>query len=522
MSQGRGALQKPRLKLIQIWNLCFGFFGIQIGFGLQNANTSRIFQTLGADVDKLAILWIAAPLTGMLVQPIIGHMSDKTWGRLGRRRPYFLVGAVLSALAMLAMPNAPVLWLAATSLWVMDASINVTMEPFRAFVGDLLPEEQRTTGFAAQSMFIGAGAVLASALPWILSHGLHVANTAPAGQTPPSVRIAYYTGAACLLVSVLWTVVSSREYSPEEMAQFTIGAGQAVPPPGAPHPARFHFRVGGAGLALGALIAALVFGLHLGREVYVLAGLVAGAGLAQVVVAALKAAGREGGAVAEIIDDLFAMPKVMRSLAVVQFFSWFGLFAMWIYTTPAVTSFHFGAHDPTSAAYNRGADWVGVLFAIYNGVAALSAFALPKLSARIGRKQGHAVALTLGGLGLGAFLIIRDPQLLWVPMIGVGIAWASILSAPYAILSSAAPPGKMGVYMGIFNIFIVLPQLLAATLLGLMLKTFFSGAPIYALLIGAGSLIAAALAVLAVHDPADPRTRLAKTGPSMAEIPIHL
>ncbi|QUD90680.1 MFS transporter [Phenylobacterium montanum] len=496
-------MQKPRLRFGQIWNLCFGFFGIQIGFGLQNANTSRIFQTLGADVDKLAILWIAAPLTGMLVQPIIGHMSDKTWGPLGRRRPYFLAGALLSTAALLFMPSAPVLWLAAGTLWVMDASINVTMEPFRAFVGDLLPEEQRTTGFATQSFFIGAGAVFASALPWMLSHWLHVANTAPAGVTPPSVRIAYYVGGVCLLLAVLWTIASSKEYSPEEAARFASPVD-----PTAVHAARrspsFYLKGGGLCLALGALVTLAVRAFALGKEVYVLGGLIALFGLAQLAAGSLRAAGRGAGGLTEVVDDLFAMPKVMRQLAVVQFFTWFGLFAMWIYTTAAVTSFHYGVHDTASKAYNEGADWVGVLFAVYNGVGALSAFALPALAARIGRRQAHALALTLGALGLASFMLIRDPQMLWAPMIGVGIAWASILSAPYSILSGAAPAAKMGVYMGIFNIFIVTPQLLAATLLGLMLKTFFAGQPIWALAVGGASLGLAALAVLAVADDADP------------------
>lgn len=507
-------MQKPRLKLSKIWNLCFGFFGIQIGFALQNANTSRIFETLGAKVDKLAILWIAAPLTGMVVQPIIGHMSDKTWGGLGRRRPYFLAGALLSTLALLAMPSTPVLWMAAGTLWVMDASINVTMEPFRAFVGDLLPEDQRTTGFAMQSFFIGLGAVFASALPWMLGHWLGVANTAAAGQTPPSVRMAFYFGGGCLLVSVLWTVFSTQEYDPAQMAAFEqSGVDERAPAdPLQAHPAASYLKGGALCVGLGLLIAAAVFGFRLGQEIYVLAGLIAGLGLAQVAAGGLRMKGRGANGLTEVVDDLFAMPPVMKSLAVVQFFTWFGLFAMWIYTTSAVTSFDYGVRDVASKAYNEGADWVGVLFAIYNGVAALAAFALPVLAARIGRKQTHALALALGGLGLASFLVVRDPRLLWLPMIGVGVAWASILSVPYSILSGAAPAAKMGVYMGIFNIFIVAPQLLAATLLGLILKTFFAGEPIFALVIGGASLGAGALAVLAVSDASDPvrRSKIAR------------
>ena len=498
-------MQKARLGFGQIWNMCFGFLGIQIGFGLQNANTSRIFQTLGADINSLPILWIAAPATGLLVQPIIGHLSDKTWGRLGRRRPYFLFGALLTTAALLIMPNSPMLWVAAGTLWMMDASINITMEPFRAFVGDLLPDEQRTAGFAMQTFFIGVGAVFASALPWMLTNWLGVANTAPAGVVPPSVRIAFYVGGAALLTTVLWTVFSTKEYSPEELAAFT--PNEEASASALAHKVRkvSALMTGGAACVLvGALIAAIISFLKLEKELYVLAGLIALFGLAQIAAGGLRASGRGQHGLTEVIDDLFAMPGVMKSLAVVQFFSWFGLFAMWMYTTSAVTSFHYGVHDTTSKAYNTGADWVGILFATYNGIAAVASFGLPMLAARTSRKTAHAIALLMGGLGMASFLLIRDPQLLLISMVGVGVAWASILSAPYSILSGAVPAAKMGVYMGIFNVFIVVPQLLAATVLGLLLKTFFGGQAIYALLLGGASLTLAAVAVLGVSDPADP------------------
>jgi len=499
-------MQKPKSNFAGLWNMCFGFFGIQIGFGLQNANTSRIFETLGAKVDNLPILWIAAPLTGLLVQPIIGHLSDRTWGGLGRRRPYFLVGAVLTTGAMLLMPNAPVLWMAAGCLWLMDASINVTMEPFRAFVGDLLPDEQRTAGFAMQSFFIGVGAVFASVLPWVLTNWLGISNTAPAGQTPPSVRMAYYVGAVALLTAVLWTICTTREYPPEDLARMQADADEAAAPPRR-RSVSANLMGGGACLVAGLAVFALVFRLQLEKELYVLGGMIGGFGLAQLAAGLLRARGLGDNGLTEVVDDLFAMPRVMRSLAVVQFFSWFGLFAMWIYTTSAVTSFHYGVTDPASRAYNQGADWVGVLFGVYNGVAALASFALPRLAAVTSRKVAHAVSLALGGAGLVSFLVIRDPGLLWISMIGVGVAWASILSAPYAILSSAVPPAKMGVYMGIFNIFIVVPQLLAATLLGLVLRTLFGGQPIWALAVGGASLLLAALSVLLVTDAQDPATR---------------
>lgn len=494
-------MARQRLTFLQIWNMCFGFFGIQIGFGLQNANTSRIFQTLGVDVNHLAILWIAAPATGLLVQPIIGHFSDKTWGRLGRRRPYFFWGAILTTAALVVMPDSPTLWVAAAALWIMDASINVTMEPFRAFIGDNLPDEQRATGYAMQSFFIGLGAVLASALPWMLTNWLHVANTAPAGQIPDAVRIAFYAGGAGLLLAVMWTVFTTREYPPEQLRVFEIEEERGFGPRQEPAPSiNAYIILGVGGVLLGAALALIVWWAGLEKELYVLAGLLLAFGVAGVAGARLKRLGRTGNGFSEVLEDVFRMPVTMRQLAVVQFFSWFGLFAMWIYTTPAVATVHFGAGDAASKAYNDGADWVGVLFAVYNGVAALAALLIPLLVKVLGRKASHAFCLALGALGLLSFLLIRQPGLLWLGMIGVGFAWSSILSAPYSILAGALPARKMGVYMGIFNVFIVIPQLLAATVLGLLLKTFFGGQAIYALVLGATSLLIAALATFAVRD----------------------
>ena len=494
---------RPRLSGLAIWNMCVGFFGIQIGFGLQNANTSRIFQTLGAEVDSLAILWIAAPLTGLLVQPIIGHFSDKTWTRFGRRRPYFLVGAIATTLALIAMPNSPSLWFAAAMLWIMDASINITMEPFRAFVGDNLPEEQRTAGYAMQSFFIGAGAVFASVLPWLLSNVFDIASTAEAGVVPLSVKIAFYVGAAGLFSAVLWTVLSTKEYSPEQIAAFE-GARDDAPTASveAEAPARSVQGWMTSGLVctvLGGLGFVLIGALDLEKELLILAGFFAGFGLLQIAVGMMQRR-RITNAATEILNDIFRMPETMRGLAVVQFFSWFALFAMWIYTTAAVTRVHYGATDTTSAAYATGADWVGVLFGVYNGVAALAAFTLPVIAKRIGRKATHALMLMLGAAGLFGVFAIREPGLLWLPMTGVGFAWASIVSMPYAILSAAVPGRKMGVYMGVFNIFIVVPQLLAATVLGLILKTLFDGQAIWALVLGAVSFVLAAASALMVKE----------------------
>jgi maltose/moltooligosaccharide transporter len=488
---------RPRLSFWQIWNMCFGFLGIQFGFALQNANMSRIFQTLGADMDQIPILWIAAPLTGLIVQPIVGYCSDRTWNWLGRRRPYFLAGAVLATLALFVMPNSPALWIAAGMLWILDASINTAMEPFRAYVGDLLPTQQRPTGYAMQSFFIGVGAVVASLLPWLL--GLAgVANTAAEGVIPDTVKYAFYFGGAVLLLAVGWTIISTRENPPDVHRSLGTPASARVVPasaePGArriPRDAWIWCGVGAAGLAT-------VYLARLDKQLYLLA-----AGILIYGVALLSAAlSQRRNMFTSIMSDLHDMPGPMRRLAVVQFFSWFALFAMWIYTTAAVTSVHFGSSDPQSAAYNDGASWVGVLFAAYNGFAALAAIVIPLMVRRWGLRVSHLINVWLGAAGLSAFLLIKDPQWLLVAMVGVGFAWASILSLPYALLADSVPIEKMGVFMGIFNFFIVIPQLLAASVLGFLLKVLFGGQPIYALVVGAISLVIAGLCVLRVEESA--------------------
>ena len=478
---------KPNLSFWQIWNMCFGFLGIQFGFALQNANVSRIFQTLGAEVDQIPLLWIAAPLTGLIVQPIVGYYSDRTWTRFGRRRPYFMVGAVLTTLALFFMPNSPALWIAAGMLWIMDASINISMEPFRAYVADQMPPKQRPTGYAMQSFFIGVGAIVASALPWILAE-LGVANTAAPGVVPDTVKFAFYAGGVVLFGAIFWTVISTREYPPEQLQAFS-DARPAMPH--RPDPARVRTQ-GGTWLAIGIGAIAAIALFELDRQLYLLA-----AGIS-VYGAALLYLSRGGpdNLFTSIMSDLHGMPETMRKLALVQFFSWFALFAMWIFTTAAVAEVHFGSSDPQSPAYNDGANWVGVLFAAYNGFAALAAIFIPMLVRRIGLRKTHMLNLWLGAAGLMSILYIEDPVWLMLSMVGVGIAWASILSLPYAMLSDSVPTEKMGTYMGIFNFFIVIPQLVAASVLGLLLKTLFDGQPIFALAIGAISLVVAGLSVL--------------------------
>ncbi|TCT25862.1 MFS transporter [Thermomonas haemolytica] len=486
------AKDKPQLSFWQIWNMCFGFLGIQFGFALQNANVSRIFQTLGADMDALPGLWIAAPLTGLLVQPVIGYLSDRTWTGLGRRRPYFLAGALLASLALVFMPASPTLWVAAGLLWVLDASINVSMEPFRAFVGDQLPMSQRAQGYAMQSFFIGIGSVVASLLPWLLEKA-GVANTAGPGQVPDTVRYAFYAGAVVLVGAILWTVLRTREYPPEQLHAFD----QAPPLDRAPLDRARATRFGLLWLAIGALGLAGVAWQGLPRELYLLGALLAAYGVALL---ALTVVGRDNG-FAQVMGDIYAMPLAMRRLAVVQFFSWFALFAMWIYTTAAVTRVYYGTADTASAAYNSGANWVGVLFAAYNGFAALAAIAIPWMARRFGLRGSHLVNVVLGGIGLASIPFLPNENWLALSMVGVGIAWASILSLPYALLSDSVPAAKMGVYMGIFNFFIVIPQLVAVATLGYLLKHLFADDPAKMLVLGGASLVVAGLCVLRVPEP---------------------
>lgn len=583
-------MKKPHLSFWQIWNMSFGFFGIQFGFALQNANVSRIFETLGADKHAIPLLWIAAPLTGLVVQPIVGYFSDRTWCKLGRRRPYFLGGAVCASLALIGMPNSSYLWIAAGMLWILDASINVSMEPFRAFVGDMLPSEQRTQGFAMQSFFIGAGSVIASALPYMLTNWFGLSNVAPEGVIPDSVKWSFYLGAAVFFVAVLWTVVKSNEYSPEELAaheavesrEDASAARSRIEDEALASDARLKKKAlhGPILLIVGAALSGAVYCVGWEQELYIITGGFVVLGVLLLLAVALQKRGVATNGLVVVMDDLYAMPKTMKQLAAVQFFSWFALFSMWIYTTAAVTSHLYdmrlgadevavleqaaavmegkgldpdlesayngvlrdladyrseidlGAEEvvgtmrtvnfyisygalgglPESLTerltlvrqeYNTGADWVGIAFAVYNGFAALIAFALPVFAKWTNRKVTHAVALICGSLGLISVYFLPGPNWILLSMLGVGIAWASILSMPYAILSGALPAKKMGLYMGIFNFFIVLPQMLAATILGLLVTHVFGGQTVLALVLGGATWVVAAILTLLVEDVDD-------------------
>lgn len=442
----------PRLSKAQIWNMSIGFLGIQFGFALQNANASRILQTFGADIEHLGWFWLAAPITGMLIQPIVGHYSDRTWNRLGRRRPYFLFGAIFAALALIFMPNAeilaaiiPPMFVGAGMLMIMDASINISMEPFRALVADKLPLDQRTLGFSVQSTLIGIGAVVGSWITYALAEWFNVSKTAPAGSVPDNVIFSFYIGAAVLIITIIWTVITTKEYSPKELEEYT-GEGEEVNP-------------------------------------------------------ATEIIKKENGFV-QIMKDFAAMPRTMKQLGVVQFFSWLALFGMWVYTTPAIAQhvYNLPVSDTSSLMYNDAGNWVGVLFGVYNGVAALYAMLLPFIAKATSRKTAHAISLMIGAAALISIYFVKDPDLLIVPMIGIGIAWASILSMPYAILSGALPAKKMGIYMGLFNFFITIPQIVNGLASGPLLKHLFNSQAIYALIIAGFSLLIAAGAVYFVED----------------------
>jgi maltose/moltooligosaccharide transporter len=475
-------MHKPHLTFWQIWNMSFGFLGIQFGFGLQLANMSAIYAKLGAEPDKIPILWLAGPMTGLIVQPIIGSMSDRTWNRLGRRRPYFLAGAILSSIALFFMPDAPLLWVAAGMLWILDASINVSMEPFRAFVADKLNMEQRTAGFVMQSFFIGVGAAVANALPSFFTY-LGVTGQAANG-VPLTVQYSFKLGAVVFLLAVLWTVLTTKEYPPADMEEFERTRRAHEP-----------FRIQPTFVVVGALAGATL-GASRGALVdhhFTLWHLLVGAGIGAVIASVLSKP--------EVAVAIREMPKTMRQLAVVQFFTWLGLFCMWMFFSLATAQQIFGATDPKSPLFDRGTELGGQTFAIYSIVCFAVAFILPKLARLTSRKAVHSLALLCGAAGLLATYFIHDQTLWKCTMIGVGIAWASILSMPYAILSGALPAHRMGVYMGIFNFFIVIPEILASLALQPIVKQLFNNDPVKVVMLGGASLFVAALVTLFVHEP---------------------
>ncbi len=442
-----GTHKKPLLSTAQIWNMSVGFMGIQAGFALQNGNASSILQRYGADVHELPNFWLVAPIVGMIVQPIIGHYSDRTWNKLGRRKPFFLAGAIAACFGMMLMPNAgalaaalPAVLMGAGMLMIMDASFNVAMEPFRALVADKLPTEQRTLGFSVQTALIGVGAVIGSWLPWFLAKQIGVNDVAAEGLIPDNVRYSFYIGAVMFIVTILWTLFTTKEYPPEEQARYT----------GEP-------------------------------------------------------AEQEKGGLGLIFKDLANMPTAMRQLGWVQFFSWFGLFSMWVFTTPAIAHHVYGCaiDDNSSQQYSDAGNWTGIIFGVYNGVSAIFALLLPTIAARIGRKKTHAFSLLCGGIGLISIYFATSPNFLIFSMIGVGIAWASILAMPYAMLAGSLPAHKMGVYMGIFNFFITIPQIVSGVINRPIVKNLFGNNAIYAIVMAGICFLLAAFAVRFVEDKDD-------------------
>lgn len=483
-----GAGRSRRLTGGEIRDLCVGMFGVQVVWGLQNVNTSRIFQTLGADAAELPILWIAAPVTGLLVQPLVGHWSDRARGRWGRRKPFMVVGAVLTAFAMLAMSAAATLPTAVAALWLLTASINVVMQPFRALTADRLPPDQRAAGFAAQAFFIGAGAVIASALPWALTR-CGVPGVAAGGGVPASIRLAFQLGAAALVLTVGWTAWRAAEAPTPPREGPTVRAAAAPP----------LRRTGPLWAAGGVTLAGVGWRLELRRELLLIAALLFAYGAARIAAERGRGAGR---GVMEIVSDVAHMPPPLRRLALTQSLTWFGLFAMWVYAVPAVASRYGGGAAPGSPAYARSGDWVGVLFAVYDGVAACAAPLLPRLARQLGPPLAHALCLALGATGLASFLLLDDASLLWAPAVGIGLAWASVLATPYVLVADAAPPAKVGTYLGIHNIFLVLPQLVAAVVLGAALDRLFAGRADAMLAVAAGALALAAASCLLLPGPA--------------------
>ncbi len=449
-------MEKRKLGFWEIWNMSFGFLGIQMGFALQNANASRILQIFGADVHELSWFWIIAPLMGLIVQPIIGHYSDNTWGKFGRRKPYFLVGAVLASIGLILMPQAeifiaflPALWVGAGMLMIMDASFNVAMEPFRALVGDNLRADQHTLGFSVQTALIGIGAVVGSWLPYVLNNWFGVSNLATeTSAIPDNLIYSFIIGALVLVVSILITIFTTKEYSPEELAKFD---------------------------SLDAINR---------HDVEVI---------------------KSEAKLSDIFTDFAKMPETMRQLSWVQFFSWFGLFGMWVFSTPAIAQHIYGLdmNDTKSPEFQSAGDWVGIIFGVYNLVSAIVAFALPYIAKKIGRRKTHALSLVLGGIGLISMYFMPNKEALIFSMILVGFAWASILAMPYAILAGSIQPKKMGVYMGIFNFFIVIPQIINALIGGPLVKYVYNDHAIYAIVMSGVSFLIAAFLVIKVKDKVD-------------------
>jgi len=462
-------MEKRKLGFWEIWNMSFGFLGIQFGFALQGGFMSRIFQTLGANVDDIPGLWIAAPLTGLLVQPVVGYLSDNTWStRFGRRKPFFLIGAILASVTLFFMPHSPALWIAAGLLWILDSSINISMEPFRALVADKLPESQRSNGFVIQTLIIGIGTWIASNLPWLVNK-LGVSNEAAAGVIPQSVVVAFSIGAFVFFASILFTIFTTKEDPPQDLEKFLSEK-------------------------------------------------------------------KESRFIPDLLLSLKEMSSTMKKLGLIQFFSWFAFFTMWSLSTPALTEHVYNSPKPDvkefakldsegeamkndkkeiifiseikaseyklkDKVYNDAADLVGSATGVY-GLSSM-AFALLltfyTLKRKINRKYIHMTSLILGGLGF-IYMFYATPSTLMYSFVLIGFSWGSILSMPYAMLSSSVNPDKMGMMMGLFNMFIVIPQIIAARGGINFLYKLIGEAHINAMILAGISLIIAGLCNFLITD----------------------
>ncbi len=426
-------MKKPKLSFSQIWNMSFGFVGIQFGWGLQMGNMSAIYEYLGAEPHQIPLLWLAAPLTGLIVQPIIGYFSDNTWSlRFGRRKPYFFFGALFASIMLVLMPYSSTIWMAAGMLWILDASINVSMEPFRAFVADILPKEQYAKGYAMQSLFIGLGSVLAALLPWLFLNVLEFSDEAAAATVPMYVKLSFIVGAVAFFFAVLYTILTTKEYPPE----FYENEEQE----------------------------------------------------------------EEMGYLDGLKKAFYNMPDTFKKLAPVQFFTWMGLFLMWFYFTVTITETVFGASSPEHPAYGEGVVWGNLCFGFYSLVTFLVALSLPAVAEKIGKRNLHSVCLLIGGLGLLSVGVIENKWMLFLSMTGVGVAWASIVSMPYALIADDIPPRQMGIFMGLFNMFIVLPEIIAALGFGWVMQHLFGNVKLYGVLTGGVLLLIAALFTLRVKN----------------------
>ena len=434
-------LNKPTLAYRQIWNINFGFLGTQICFTLVMTNTSRILSALGADTNELAFLWLAAPLAGLFMQPLIGYFSDRTWTKLGRRIPYILIGLVVSAIMMFLMPNSyivsrimPPVLAGVCILFLMQSAFNVSMQPYRSLVGDMVNSEQSNLGYSVQTIVSNLGAIVGSCLPFLLAY-IGFSNQASEGRIAPSVSWAFYIGIGFLVLTNLWTCFTVKEYPPQQFAEYN------------------------------------------------------------------KSETAHKNTTDTASTDNKKTIITILQLSIVQLFSWFAFYYIWVYATDGIASTIWNTSDPLSKEYNDAGNWFGILTGVYSIIAAIFSIFLAKITDKFGRKNFYAFSLVLGGIGMLSMFFIHDQYLILLPMLFIGIAWAMILTMPFSILANVVPANKMGLYMGLLNITIVIPQI-AGGLFGNFLFTNVAGGRPFAMFLVSGvSLLIGAVSVVFINDP---------------------